>query len=31
MEGHAVVGVCWLVLGRWVRGVVDPTAARGLG
>ena len=26
-----VVGVCWLVVGRWVRGVCDPTAWCVLG
>ena len=26
MKSHGVVGVCWLVVGRWVRGVSEPTS-----
>ena len=31
MKRHGVVGVFWLVLGRWVGRVSEPTAGRGLG
>ena len=31
MKSHAVVGMCWLVVGRCVRGVCDPTAGCVLG
>ena len=31
MKSHAVVGVCWLVVGRWVREVSEPTAGCVLG